>query len=159
MEVYLVEGRVVRIVIGPARPAGQERAAAETLARFDEVGSRGHVARADGVTHGDRLLVVLPEPDQRQVAARELLRAVGDPPQHRLDVEGDGERTGDVGQDLRLPAAPLAVLEQARVLERERRLGGERLQELDLSLGERPDVVPIRDERAEHAISDEQRRG
>src|SRR5204862_7155679 len=45
----------------------------------------------------------------------------------------------------------LRLVEQAHVLDRDRRLVRERLRELDLSLGERPRLAPPHDDHAEHA--------
>ena len=107
----------------------------------------------------DGLGLALAEADHRQVASDQLLGAVRDPSQDRVDVERRGDRLRDAGEHLRLPPPALTLLVQARVLQRERRLVSERLHELDLPVRERADVVAIRDEGAEHPVADEERHG
>ena len=50
---------------------------------------------------------------QMQIAADELLGAVGDPAEHSVEIERRGERLGDAREDLGLPPPALAVLVQA----------------------------------------------
>ena len=158
-EVVLAEGRIARVVVGPQRASAQQRLTAESLAGLDAERTVGGVARADAVADRHGVRVAFAEADHRQVAADQLLGAVGDPAQHRIEVERRGDRLRDAGEHLGLPAPALALLVQPRVLERERGLMRERLHELDLPDRKRPDVVAIGDERAEHPLADEERDG
>src|SRR5215469_16691419 len=82
--------------------------------------------------------------DDSAVAARELDRTADDRLEHGLQVEGRADRLADLAQRpeladraRELARASLQLLEEAHVLDGDRRLVGERRDKPDLSVGER----------------------
>ena len=59
--------------------------------------------------------------------------------------------------DLELPALLLDLVEQARVLDRQHRLGGERLQQVDRALGKLAGRAAAHHQRADDAVGAKQR--
>ena len=99
--------------------------------------------------------------------AAESRRVLGHDVHHRLDV---GRRAGDDPQDLgrgrlllqrlgHLAVPRLELREQPHVLDRDHRLVGERLQQLDLLVGERLDLGPPDGDRADGVTLAEHRDG
>jgi hypothetical protein len=107
------------------------------------------------------------QPDVRVVRATESGGVAGHGLKHRLQI---GRRAGDDPQDLtrgrlllerlgQLAVATLQLLKEPRVLDRDHRLVRERLEQLDLAVGERADLVAQNDDRPDRFALAHQGRG
>ena len=128
--VALADPGIAEVVARAHRAALREDEAAQAPAGLDAgvgqlvVPVGGPVAEAHALRAGHA------QADHRSVAAAELLGRLGHASEHRLEVEGAADGAGQLGEDLRLPAPVLLLGEEARVLQGERGLVGERLRHL-----------------------------
>ena len=157
---------------GPARHplpvdrlGGHRRDRGHDRARLGHLGHDVARRRVDLAVVGDDAHEVALDPEDDGVdGVAEARRALGHRVQHRLDVR---RRARDDGQDLRrrrlllqrlaeLGVARLQLLEEAHVLDRDDRLRGERLEQPDLPVRERPDLLaPNRDDADRRALPQE----
>ena len=128
--VAVADPGIAEVVAGAHRAALGEDEAAEAPAGLDAGVGQRVVPRGGPVAQAHRVGAGHAQADHRPVAAAELLGRLGHPPEHGLQVEGASDGAGQLGEDLRLPPPVLLVREEARVLEGQRRLVGERLRHL-----------------------------
>ena len=148
---------------GLGRPAHRPLAVASGVARSSATNSAGTVGRPqlEGRASPRRTRRSLPPSVPGELMARDttVVSTVS-----RSSVEADG--LAHLTQRLQLPTerASSAVracssCEQAHVLDRDDRLVGEGLQQLDLLVGERPDLQPAEDDDADRRLLPHQRGG
>ena len=105
------EARVVRVVVGPERPAGQQHVTGEPLARHDLLASRrGHPAP---VADDHRLRRQVAGGDDAEVGPAQLAPGVTRVLQDRVEVERGGDLACQLREDLGLAASALRILEEA----------------------------------------------
>ncbi len=119
------EARVVQIVVGSERTAGQQHLAAEALAGRDSID--GRYESTGPVANQHHLGRRVARGDGAQVRAAELARRLTYMAQDRVELERRGGLARELGENFRLPPPPLRVLEQPRLFDDHRRLVDEGL--------------------------------
>src|SRR6266545_3419323 len=163
-EELMAEVGIVGHIVGPDAPALFIQVALE-LAELDDreplALDRLEEALRDVVAR-ERLkqqLVLGLEEDPRRVGADGARRLARDAPRHLPELEGGADRAPHLEQRLRHLEPALPLLDEVRVVDRQRQLAGDRPREARLSLGDRRRVqAVVQVERADHAILPEQRK-
>lgn len=111
--VVRAEPGILGVVVGPVGPPGQEHLAGDAFPRLEAVdpllrgpGTR-EIADRGGLRPG------LPERDVGHVASAQVLGPVGHPLEDVVEVQGDVDPPGQLGDDLRLAPASLGRLLRA----------------------------------------------
>ena len=81
--------------------------------------------------------------DRARVRPQEILRPFADPPDHRVEVEQATHLAPQLGERRHLAPAPLRLIEQPHVLQRDAQARGERVQEAGVGLGERVLTIEV----------------
>ena len=124
------------------------------------------LAHAVGGAELEFLPLLVEHVDRAGVGARELHGALHDGGQHLFEVERRVDRLRDLAERLQfadrageIVGARAQFVEQAHVLDGDDGLGGEILHQLDLLVGERPDLLAVNDDRADQLVFLQHRHG
>ena len=147
----------VRDLLGlAARRGPAEKRLADVDARRFQRGDERRLGPGTG-PHGEQpgCLVVLE--DRSAFGPRKLHRPRDDRGQHLVEIEGRRDRLADLAQGTQLLRRTSQLLEKLHVLDRDRRLGGERGEELDRPVAERIDLEPPEDQDADDPVAHQHR--
>ncbi len=128
----------------------QRRVADETDAELD-ARQRHFVAVADGDFHLELAGLLVHEEDAERPVVDDAPREVGDPREQLVEVEDRAELAGDLRQRLERAGVVALVLDEQRVLDRDRDVRAELAQHRFVDLGELADRVRQQVERADDA--------
>ena len=157
LEVVLRQLRVPGVVVRPAEAAARQDAASEPPAGLDPDGVVPLEPRPVPVPEHHRVAARLAQRHPGEVRAAERAGRHAEPLEHVVQLERGVDLARQLGEGLRLAPALLAVLEQAGVLERERRVVGEGLRQADLVAVEAPALHVADGDRADGGALDQER--
>jgi len=154
-----LDARIIAIVRGAERPAGDERHAAHALARLDPQRLE-RVRSVPDARAGQRFRrPVLAEENARHVAGAEVARARAHALEHRGEIERGVDRAGDLGEDLGLAAAAVRLGVERGVADGRGRLREEALEQL-VVVGAQPERLAARERHhGEHRVVVDDRYG